>query len=83
MANGCNAPGPHIWRLETVVPESPLHFKLCHAHLLEPLLMNLMATSRIFSLSSANRTNAELPSPSSATLAYLGCFWRGSGVLLV
>lgn len=43
--------------------------------------MNLMATSFIDCLSSANRTKAELPRPNSAIFTYLGLSLRGSGVV--
>ena len=43
--------------------------------------MNLIATSRILSLSSASTTLAELPMPRSAIFMYLGCPLRGFGVV--
>ena len=53
------------------------------SNLLEPLLMNLMATSFILCLSSAKSTKAELPRPSSATFTYLVWSFKGSGVVFV
>ena len=62
------------------VPSTAVCLALAVTYLLDVLCMNLMATSFIFSLSSASRTKAELPSPSSATLPYRGWSRKGSGV---
>ena len=61
------------------IPNIALCPEFAAMYLLDVLCMNLMATSLILSLSSASRTNAELPSPSSATLPYRGWSRKGSG----